>query len=371
MKKTFAMLLVLVLLVSICVIIPAVSLAEPLPMYVYTENGKTVNVRSTPEKGNNVIGRLAYGEKVMVEFINSTGWGVVIYNGHEAYVQARFLQDNPPGPKPTLSPQEKEERELNIEQDKLNKELESEREIEEPFYIAVRATRTTGWINFCVGPSKITSRIASFPDSKELIALGETTNWYRARDPETQKIGYIHKNYITNLKRKVVTAPVAENGTESLGKLTVNGEFELSCKLPDGYHLQVVNRKGSSIVASVLSEDMTRPQLYLSIAYDESYADVERMNDLSDEELAILEGTFKDMNNVDISYRQTGYGTKLLVARETGSDTDFVDILAIYNGYFIEFNMTPNAKAADQTLTEEQIRMCIDFLTNIDFTPVQ
>ena len=77
------------------------------------------------------------------------------------------------------------------------------------------------------------------------------------------------------------------------------------------------------------------------------------------------------MNQVVISYRETGHGTKLLIARENGSDTDFVDILAIYKGYFIEFNMTPNPKAANQTLTEAQIGMCIDFLTNLDFTPIQ
>ncbi len=341
-------------------------------MYVYTPNGKTVNVRSTPEMTNNVIAQLKYGTKVMVEFINSSGWAVVLYQGREAYIQGRFLQDNPPGPKPTPSPEQKEEEELKLEQEKLNKELKSEREIAEPFYITVRATRTSGWINFRVGPSKITSRVASFPDAKELIAIGETTNWYRARDPETQKIGYIHKNYVINTYRKVITAPAAaaaEDGKERLGSLNVNGEFDLTCKLPAGYNLQVVNRRGSSIVASILSDDMTKPQLYLSIAYDETYADVERMNDLSDEDLAILEESFKDMNNVEISYRQTGYGTKLLVARKTGADTDFVDILAIYKGYFVEFNMTPNAKAADQTLTDEQIRMCIDFLTNVDFVP--
>ena len=42
-------------------------------------------------------------------------------------------------------------------------ELKSEKEIAEPYYIAVRANRTTGWINFRVGPSKITSRVSSFP----------------------------------------------------------------------------------------------------------------------------------------------------------------------------------------------------------------
>ena len=77
------------------------------------------------------------------------------------------------------------------------------------------------------------------------------------------------------------------------------------------------------------------------------------------------------MNEVSITYKETGYGTKLLIARETGSDTDFVDILAIYKGYFIEFNMTPNPKAASQTLTDAQIQICIDFLTDVDFNPVK
>lgn len=139
----------------------------------------------------------------------------------------------------------------------------------------------------------------------------------------------------------------------------------------EGYSLQVVNLRGNQIVASILSDDMTKPQLYLSIAYDDSYSNVERMNDLSADELALLEDSFKDMDEVEISYRETGHGTKLLIAREIGGDTDFVDILSIYQGYFIEFNMTPNPKTVKQTLTEEQIQMCIDFLTDLDFVPAK
>ena len=151
----------------------------------------------------------------------------------------------------------------------------------------------------------------------------------------------------------------------------MNGEFDLTCKLPQDYKLQVVNTRGEKIVASILSDDMTKPQLYLSIAYDDTYGDVKRMNDLSEEDLVVLENSFTEMNEVEISYAETGYGTKLLIARETGSDTDFVDILAIYNGYFIEFNMSPNPKAANQTLTDEQIKMCIDFLTDVQFVAVE
>ena len=362
-KKTMTLLLALTLLVSACVMVPAASLADLLPMYVYTENGKSLNVRSTPEKGNNVIGHLDYGEEVMVEFINSTGWAVIFYKDQEAYVQARFLQDTKPGP----SKKAQEEEEKQKEQEKLAKEIKSETGVDQEFYVAVRATRASGWINFRVGPGKITTRVASFGDGKELRVIGETTNWYKAVDPDTGKTGYIHKNYVRKLNREVEAT--AEDGKEQLGSLNVNGEFDIRCRLPEGYKLQVVDKNGTRIVASVLSEDMSKPQLYLSIAYDESYGDVARMNDLTDEDLAILEESFTEMNDVEITYRETGYGTKLLVARETGADTDFVDILSIYQGYFVEFNMTPNPNAADQTLTEEQIQMCVDFLTEVDFVP--
>ncbi|MBQ6174988.1 MAG: SH3 domain-containing protein [Clostridia bacterium] len=369
MRRMLALFMSMILIMSACVIIPAAS-AEALPMWVYTENGKTLNVRSAPVVADNIIGRLKYGELVMVEFINSTGWAVILYKDGEAYVQARFLLDYQPGPKPTQSPEDKEAQEMKNEQAKLNKELASERDLTEPFYLSVRATRTTGWINFRVGPSKITTRVSSFPDGKQLIAIGETANWYRARDPETGKTGYIHKNYVTK-QAPVASVTPAEQGKQSLGKLNVGGEFELVCAIPETYSLQVVNVMGTRITASILSDDMTKPQLFLNIAYDETYGDVERLNDLNDADLAVLENSFTEMNQVEITYRQTGYGTKLLVARETGSDTDFVGILTIYKGYFIEFNMAPNPNSSVQTLTDEQIKMCIDFLTELDFNQPQ
>ena len=91
------------------------------------------------------------------------------------------------------------------------------------------------------------------------------------------------------------------------------------------------------------------------------------MNDLGEEDLKVLEATFTDMNEVEISYQETAYGTKLLIAKEVGDDTDFVDILSVYKGYSIEFVMTPNPEAKAQALTDEQIGMCIDFLSELDF----
>ena len=274
----------------------------------------------------------------------------------------------PKTPKPTKSP-EQEAEELKKKQELLDKELKSE-QVVAPFYIAVRPSRSTGWVTFRVGPSTITSKVTSYAADKELIVVGETLNWYRARDPETNKLGYIQKELTVKLDKQMAVEET-DDGTLKLGKLNVNGEFELTCKLPEGYKLQVVDMRGESIIASVLPDDMIRPQMYLSIAFDEAYAEVDRMNDMTDEELAILEESFRKMNQVEIEYRETGLGTKLLVVREVGDDTDFVDFLSVYKGYFVEFVMTPNPNAAVQELTEEQIETAIQFLTDVMFEPLQ
>lgn len=172
----------------------------------------------------------------------------------------------------------------------------------------------------------------------------------------------------TKLDKPVV---IEEEGTTTLGTLTVNGEFELTCKLPEGYKLQVVEMRGESIIASVTSDDVTKPQMYLSIAYNELYADVQRMNDLDEDRRIILEQSFTTMDEVEITKAETGLGTDLMMVRNVGSGTDFVDFIFIYDGYLIEFNMTPSPSLGDQRLTDEQIEVAIQFLTEVMFNPVK
>ncbi len=341
----------------------------PKTMYVYTENGGTLNVRSEPRIADgNVIGKLEYGTKVTVEspVIMDPSWSVISYKGGVGYVAARYLVSSKPGPSKKQAQQQQDDRTKDLQE--LNKQMASARSLDKPLLIVVRASRTSGWINFRVGPGVAADRIASLPDGRQLKAIGETDKWYQAVDLETGKTGYLSKNYVQVLGNY---KEPKSNEKQQLGKLNVNGAFTLQCALPDGYELQVVNMQGSKIVASILSESKEKPMLYLSIAYNELYSDVERMNDLSEESLAALEETFTEMNKVDISYRETAYGTKLLIAREVGNDTDFVDILTVYKGYEIEFVMTPNPEAKSQELTEKQIQMCVDFLSEVDFVPAK
>lgn len=363
MKRLISMLIALILILTAMTFVTTAS-AQCSEMYVVSKNGKGVHVRAAPSKSAEILRTVPYGEVVLVDwsYAGNDGWSRLVWGSYgDAYIMTQFLSSTKPGPKPTPDPAEEEKK---AEQEKLKREQKSEHAVD-PYYIIAQPTRASGWVNFRTGPSKTTARVRSFSGGQELLVIAETDNWYKAQDLETGKEGYLNKSYAIRSGKEV--AKTSGDGTEQLGTLNVNGEFDLTCRLPEGYKLQVVNTRGEKIVASVLSDDMTKPQMYLSIAFDETYADVERMNDLGAEDLKILEESFSDMNEVNISYSETGHGTKLLIAREVGGDTDFVDILAIYRGYFIEFNMTPNPKAADQRLTDEQISMCIDFLTDVDF----
>jgi len=338
----------------------------PKTMYVYTENKGKLNVRSEPKSGDNVVDQLEYGTEVIVEspVVINPDWSCIRNKkapGGIGYVMTRYLVNKKPSDAAKVA--EEKERKANLEE--LNRQLKSARPLETPLMLSVRASRASGWVNFRVGPGVAADRIASLPDGRELKAIGETDKWYQAVDQETGKTGYVSKSYVT------VLGPVKENNAapakEQMGKLNVNGEFALQCQLPEGYSMQLINTLGTKIVAFITSEDTEKPVLQLSIAFDELFANVDRMNDLPQDALKGLEESFTEMNDVEISYKETAYGTKLLVAKEVGDDTDFVDILSVYKGYSIEFVMTPNPSAKNQTLTDAQIQMCIDFLSELDF----
>jgi len=335
----------------------------PKTMYVYTENKGTLNVRSEPKSGDNVIDKLEYGTEVIVEspVVIDPEWSCIRNKKAKdgiGYVMTRYLVNSKPGDTDKVLAEK--ERKANLEE--LNRQMASARSLETPLLIVVRATRTSGWINFRVGPGVAADRIASLPDGRELKAIGETDKWYQAIDSESGKTGYISKNYVT-----VLGTVKEEPAKAQMGKLNVNGEFALQCQLPEGYSMQLINTLGTKISAFITSEDKEKPVLQLTIAFDELFADVDRMNDLPEEALKGLEESFSEMNDVEITYTETAYGTKLLIAREVGDDTDFVDILSVYKGYSIEFVMTSNPEAKDQALTDAQIQMCIDFLSELDF----
>ena len=91
----------------------------------------------------------------------------------------------------------------------------------------------------------------------------------------------------------------------------------------------------------------------LVIYFDEQYANVEKLNDLSTEQIELIKAGFLEENSVTFTDAETSLGTKLLIVRENGSDADFLDIFTIYRGHEIELQIRPGAEAANGSLTED------------------
>lgn len=82
-------------LMILCLLPPSSSLAASRTRYVFTENGKNLNVRNYPGKKGKVIARLPNGSVVsMVEDLGD--WVEIELDDNTGYVMARFLTDKKP-----------------------------------------------------------------------------------------------------------------------------------------------------------------------------------------------------------------------------------------------------------------------------------
>jgi opacity protein-like surface antigen len=159
---------------------------------------------------------------------------------------------------------------------------------------------------------------------------------------------------------------------EDIVTINMNGAFALKGLLPEGYKWALdPNSTSEQMLGAFSTDDLTRPILQLSIALDDTYGDVERLNDLSDEELQILEDTYRYDSTVEISYTETAHGTKLMVVREVGTDRDYVAFFTIYKGHMIDLVLVPGMEAEDPTITQEQVDTCVKLLSDLDFVPVE
>ena len=189
--------------VMMAMFLPSLAAAEDKIMYVYTDNGKSLNVRSAPNTGDNIISSLKYAERVDVVSI-SNGWAKIwweqSYYGEfgYAYVQSRFLVNYKPGSKtvqPTPAPSSGTD--YAKEFSSMNAEFSSAKKVYTPYTVVARPARASGWVNLRWAPTTEAERIATCKQGKELTVLAELKNWYQVQDPETGMIGFISRQYVT------------------------------------------------------------------------------------------------------------------------------------------------------------------------------
>ena len=169
--------------------------------------------------------------------------------------------------------------------------------------------------------------------------------------------------------------PAGADGKESLGQVvSVNGSFNIRYRLPEGYKLTITEQTGSSVEASVASDAADKPRLILSVSFNDLYTQdgvAMRLNDLSEEELSIIKESFlESADDVEFRDSETSLGTKVLIVKGLLGNDNFVDVYSIYNSYEIEALVLAGPEAENGVLTEDQIRMVVDFFGDIDFEAV-
>ena len=203
MSKRILSLLLAVMMMSTLFI--SLAHADGWTMYVYTDNGRTLNVRSDPTGGKNIIGRLNYGSAVSVRMTMANGWAAIDYAagiGGVAYVQSRFLVNSKPAPKAPTPVPAKSQTVTPVTPaassglfDSMNAEFRSAVRVS-PYTVIARPSRASGWVNLRWAPSTEAERIATCPQGKELTVLAQTSSWYQVQDPQTGMIGFIMQKFV-------------------------------------------------------------------------------------------------------------------------------------------------------------------------------
>lgn len=155
---------------------------------------------------------------------------------------------------------------------------------------------------------------------------------------------------------------------ESMGVLKVNKAFDIKYKpLGDDYTISIYTQNDMTIIANI--QTLTHPELPrmgLVIAFNDEWAETERLNDVSAEDMEAIKSSFYvEYEAPEFEIRDTAFGTNLLVVKPGNGEAI---IYTIYRGHEIEMRMTPGAEATE--ITDADIDRVVGFLSDMDFDPV-
>ena len=191
LKKILALTLA-VLIALACTAVFAEEVEEDTTYWVFTDNGKELNVRNAP--GGDIIGKLKYGEKVtVVSFINGE-WAAINYKDSElGYVSTRFLIKADPEEVKRLIEEEQSEITGDPMTD-INAEFASAVDVDD-YKITARPARVTSLVYMRWIPSETGRIIIGYKATEQLIVLKELEHYLQVQDPDTGDVGYIHKKF--------------------------------------------------------------------------------------------------------------------------------------------------------------------------------
>lgn len=195
MKKRIAIFM-LTAIVLMTVLAPAAS-AGGITKYVYTRNGKPLNVRSWPSVNSAQLGTIPFGQAVTVEnYTTDYTWAVITFNGRTAYVMTQYLVDGSPVSPVTPTPVPGGNTQSLISS--MENEFRTYRVVS-PYTVLAKPVRASGWVNLRYVPSTEFGHAENLYANTQLTVIAETANWLQVRKNDTGVTGYVMRQYTINM----------------------------------------------------------------------------------------------------------------------------------------------------------------------------
>ena len=175
--------------------------------YVYTRNGKPVNVRAQPSINSALMGTIAFGKAVTVEnYTTDYTWAVITFNGRTCYVMSQYLVDGAPvNPVTPSTPTGGNANTQNII-NSMENEFRTYRVVS-PYTVVAKPTRASGWVNLRFAPSTEFGHAGNLYANTQLTVIAETANWLQVRRNDNGITGYVMRQYTISTGAVVGTFP--------------------------------------------------------------------------------------------------------------------------------------------------------------------
>jgi uncharacterized protein YgiM (DUF1202 family) len=190
--------LALATLLLVMAAIPVAALGATWHAYVYTSNGKGLNLRPTPSTDLDPIASIPYGAEVNLNGYIDQTWVEVNYGKYHGYVMGRYLTYDKPGPKPTTKPWPKPTPKPNPDS------LTSLKKIFAGFTftsyaVQVRPGTPGGFVHMRWAPTKASDPIQDYHQNDTLTVIAQNKTWAQVVDPSTGITGFMMRVFLTDL----------------------------------------------------------------------------------------------------------------------------------------------------------------------------
>lgn len=188
MKKLVTLAVVIVLMTM--TVSTVFAMVGNLTMYVYTSNGKTLNLRQQPSTDSPILANIPYGAAVQVYQPYNSTWYSIGYNGTNGYVMSKYLVANPPGPKPTAKPTPTAKPDNTLSNSMYDGFTATYYEAQ------VRPNSPSGYVNLRWGPSLYADIHSRYHMNDVLTVMSQNNTWCQVLDETNHVMGFMMRKFL-------------------------------------------------------------------------------------------------------------------------------------------------------------------------------